>query len=82
MLGSALPWMRDIVRPRQRQSAPVVLFRAEVERLLATLTGAPALMARLPCGTGMRLMECVGLFWVFPARSLSTDPARGRAAPA
>jgi integron integrase len=39
----------------------VVLTKAEVERLLAGLTGTHQLMAQLLYGAGLRLMECVRL---------------------
>jgi integron integrase len=61
VLGTELPWMTEIVRPKKPQRVPTVLSRAEVERLLAAMDGTPALMAHLLYGTGMRLMECVGL---------------------
>lgn len=56
-----LPWMTDIVRPKQRRKVPVVLSRAEVDRVLTLMSGTYGLMARLLYGTGMRLMECVRL---------------------
>ena len=61
MLGVDLPWLADLDRPKKPKRAPVVLSRAEVERLLAVMEGTHALMARLLYGTGMRLMECVRL---------------------
>ena len=44
-------------RPLRRPKVPVVLSRAEVNRLLAVMDGTFALIARLLYGTGMRLME-------------------------
>lgn len=61
VLGLELPWLNDLDRPKKPKRVPVVLSRAEVERLLAVLQGTHALMARLLYGTGMRLMECVRL---------------------
>jgi integron integrase len=48
-------------RAQRPQRLPVVLTRAEVNRLLAEMTGALGLMAKLMYGTGMRLMECARL---------------------
>ncbi|MEK0750790.1 tyrosine-type recombinase/integrase, partial [Mycobacterium ulcerans] len=61
VLGVDLPWLADLDRPKKPKRAPVVLSRAEVERLLTVMEGTHALMARLLYGTGMRLMECVRL---------------------
>lgn len=52
-----LPWMTDIVRPKQPARVPAVLSQAEVARLLAALEGDEAVLARLLYGTGMRLSE-------------------------
>lgn len=52
-----LPWMTDIVRPKERVRVPTVLSQAEVQRLLAGLEGEMSVLARLLYGTGMRLME-------------------------
>ena len=56
-LGIVLPWMAEIGRPKQRERVPVVMSRAEVERLLAAMAGVEGDIARLLYGTGMRLME-------------------------
>lgn len=61
VLGVDLPWLADLDRPKKPKRAPVVLSRAEVERLLTVMEGTHALMTRLLYGTGMRLMECVRL---------------------
>jgi len=61
VLGIELPWLGSLVRAKPREHRPVVLSVAEVNRLLARLSGTHALMARLLYGTGMRLMECVRL---------------------
>lgn len=61
VLGVELPWLGDIWRPRRPRRLPVVLTREELQRVLATMEGKHALMARLLYGTGMRLMECVRL---------------------
>jgi len=48
-------------RARRPPRVPVVLTRDEVRALFGQLSGTTALMARLMCGTGMRLMECIRL---------------------
>jgi integron integrase len=40
---------------------PVVLSRDEVRAVIAELEGTPRLMAILPYGSGLRLLECAGL---------------------
>lgn len=61
VLGTELPWMDEIGRPSVPARVPVVLSRAETERLLARMSGTEALIARLLYGTGMRKMECLRL---------------------
>lgn len=51
----------DATRARRGRRLPVVLSREETSRLLAAMSGTPALMARLLYGAGLRLMECVRL---------------------
>jgi integron integrase len=46
-----------IERPLRRPKIPVVLSRVEVNRVLETMDGTFALIARLLYGTGLRLME-------------------------
>jgi integron integrase len=60
-LGEELDWLDGLVRAKRPQRMPVVLARAEVERLLTALDGTNWLMASLLYGTGMRLMECLRL---------------------
>jgi integrase len=59
VLGVDLPWMQEIGRPRAPQRLPVVMSRAEVQRLLAATSGVHLLVFRLLYGTGMRKMECL-----------------------
>ena len=61
VLGLDLPWMEGVTRAKRPQRLPVVLSRAEVERLLTMIDGEVWLMAALLYGTGMRLMECMRL---------------------
>lgn len=56
-----LPWMDEIYRPNRPPRLPTVLTEWEVSAVFAEMKGVPALMARLMYGTGMRLMECIGL---------------------
>lgn len=61
VLGLKLPWMQDVVRAKRPRRLPVVLSRAEVDRLLGAMDGQARLMTALLYGTGMRLMECTRL---------------------
>jgi integron integrase len=61
VLGLDLPWMENVTRAKRPQRLPVVLSRAEVERLLTMIDGEMWLMAALLYGSGMRLMECMRL---------------------
>jgi integron integrase len=49
------------VRSKRQQRPPTMLTQAEVQRLLAAMTGRHALMARLLYGGGLRLLECIRL---------------------
>jgi integron integrase len=51
----------DYARPRKRVRVPVVLNRAECERLFEALEGTPRLMAELMFGSGIRLTELLRL---------------------
>ena len=48
-------------RSKRQQRPPTVLIQAEVQRLLAAMTGKHALMAKLLYGGGLRLLECIRL---------------------
>jgi integron integrase len=61
VLSIDLPWMDDINRPANKRRIPSVLTRDEVAGVLAQMEGVTALLARLLYGTGMRLMEGIGL---------------------
>jgi integron integrase len=61
VLGRELPWLDGVQRPTRPPRLPVVLARAEVERLLAQLTGTRWLIASLLYGAGLRVMECLRL---------------------
>jgi integron integrase len=51
----------EFARNKRMPRVPVVLTRAEVRKVVASMTGTSGLMARLLYGTGLRLMECVRL---------------------
>jgi integron integrase len=57
VLSIDLPWLNNIGRPQQTKRIPSVLTKDEVAGLLAQMDGISGLLARLLCGTGMRLME-------------------------
>ena len=57
VLNLKLEWMEDVVRAKRPRHLPVVLTKPEVMRILDTMIGTNALIARLLYGTGMRLME-------------------------
>jgi integron integrase len=61
VLGIELPWMEGVVRAKARRHIPVVLSVAEVQRVLAAMSGRERLMASLLYGAGLRLMECLRL---------------------
>ncbi len=50
-----LPWMNEILRPKDRIRVPTVLSVGEVARLIAALEGPMALLGRLLYGTGLRV---------------------------
>lgn len=58
VLALELPWMESVTRAKRMPRLPVVLFVDETVRLLRALSGREALMAGLPYGSGLRLMEC------------------------
>jgi integron integrase len=59
VLGTELPFIDGIERAKRPVRVPVVLTRAEVERVLNCLDGTHHLMASLLYGSGLRLMECI-----------------------
>ena len=56
-----LPWLANVVRAKRPNHIPVVLTRAEVQRVLANLRGTEWLIASLLYGSGMRITECLQL---------------------
>jgi integron integrase len=61
VLGRELAWLDGLQRPTRPPRLPVVLTPAEVERVLAQLTGTRWLIASLLYGAGLRVMECLRL---------------------
>jgi len=61
VLGAALPWLSGIAPAKAPIRLPVVLTRAEVDRMLHCLKGTHHLFGCLLYGTGMRIMEGVRL---------------------
>ena len=61
VLEIELPWLDNVTRAKPKRRLPVVLSRAELQRLFDALNGTPRLMARLIYGSGLRLKECLRL---------------------
>jgi len=61
VLKQEIGWLDQVERAKKPAKLPVVLTRAEVEKILRQLDGTPKLMATLLYGSGLRLMECVRL---------------------
>jgi len=61
VLEVELPWIENVVRARMPVRMPVVLPRADVQRLLDHLEGELHLVAQLLYGSGLRLMEALRL---------------------
>lgn len=61
VLGRELAWLDGLKRPTRPPRLPVVLTRAEVQRLLAQITGTRWLIASLLYGSGLRVIECLRL---------------------
>jgi integron integrase len=61
VLQVKLPWLEDVIRAKRPQRLPVVLTRAEVQEVLARLSGTEWLVVSLLYGSGMRLGECLAL---------------------
>ena len=59
VLGRELEWLDNVERAKRPARVPVVLTEAEVRAVLAQRDGRHALMAGIPYGAGLRLMECV-----------------------
>jgi integron integrase len=61
VLSMPLPTLEEVVRAKSPRRLPVVLDRAEVDRVIAGCTGTQRLIVALLYGSGLRLMECLTL---------------------
>jgi integron integrase len=61
VLEQPLDRIEGVVRARKPKRLPVVLTRDEVQTILAELDSAPRLVCTLLCGSGLRLLEGLGL---------------------
>ena len=61
VLERPLDRLGGVVRAQRPKRLPVILSRAEVQRILGHLDGTPRLMALLLYGAGLRVMECLSL---------------------
>ncbi len=61
VLGCELPWLDNMVRAKRHRKIPVVLTRAEVQRVLDEMSGTSRLVAGLLYGCGLRLLEALRL---------------------
>ena len=71
VLEIRLPWLNEVEQAKKPKKLPVVLTEREVQTLLAHISPAFNLLARLTYGTGMRLLEALRL------RVLDIDFERG-----
>jgi integron integrase len=61
VLRQPVAWMADLVRAKAPKRLPVVLTRDEARAILDKLDGTASLVCRLLYGSGLRLMEALGL---------------------
>jgi integron integrase len=61
LLGKEVGVLGDVVRAKRPRRLPVVLTEEEVDQVLACLEGLVQLVCRLLYGSGMRLLECLGM---------------------
>ncbi len=61
VLGTALPWMDNVVQAKVPKRLPVVMTKHEVLNVLSQLTGTHHLIVSLLYGTGMRILEVLRL---------------------
>jgi integron integrase len=61
LLGKEIGALGDVVRAKRPRRLPVVLTEEEVDRVFACLEGLVQLICRLLYGSGMRLLECLGM---------------------
>ncbi len=61
LLGKDVGVLGGLVRAKRPRRLPVVLTEGEVEQVFACLEGLVLLICRLLYGSGMRLLECLGM---------------------
>jgi site-specific recombinase XerD len=61
VLKQEIGLLDDVVRAKKAKKLSVVLTREEVKAVLTILSGSKWIMANLLYGSGLRLMECIGL---------------------
>jgi integron integrase len=61
VLEEELPWLDKVEQARAPKRLPVVLTTAEVQAVLAQLSGTHRLIGGLLYGAGLRIMECMRL---------------------
>jgi integron integrase len=61
VLKQDIGWIDEVVHAKQPRRVPVVLTPDEVAAVLRHLSATTRIMATLPYGAGMRLMECIRL---------------------
>jgi integron integrase len=71
VLERPIEGLEDVARAKRPVRVPLVLARPEVQAILASMRGTPALMCTLMYGAGLRLLECCRL------RIKDVDFARG-----
>jgi integrase len=61
VLQQPFDWLEDVQRAKKPSKLPVVFTKEEARAVLRHLDGSKWLMASLLYGSGLRLMECLGL---------------------
>jgi integron integrase len=61
LLGKDIGVLGDVVRAKRPRRLPVVLTEEEVDQVFTYLEGLVLLICRLLYGSGMRLLECLGM---------------------
>lgn len=61
VLGRKFDWLETLVRAKKPKRLPVVLTRDEVHRILNNMMDEKWIATMLLYGSGLRLMECLGL---------------------
>ena len=61
VLNQDLPWLENVEKAKAPKRLPVVLTQAEVQSVLARLTGTHWLVSGLLYGAGLRIMEALRL---------------------